>query len=247
MIREVRNRHPHFLFVAEAYWDREWELQQQGFDYCYDKKLYDRLVQGNAEAVRLHLLADLAYQEKLVRFIENHDEPRALSGLGRQRSLAAALTIGTLPGAKLFHEGQFEGRQVKLPVQLGRRPAEQIDQDLQTFYRTLLREISAPVIFAGEWRLCESSGWPDNNSYLNLGTWCWRRGDERRLIVVNFSEFSSQGRVHLPWDDLSGKVWHLFDILSGDVYQRDGDELRESGLYVELTGWGFHFLSFRAK
>jgi hypothetical protein len=247
VIREVRNRHPHFLFIAEAYWDREWELQQQGFDYCYDKKLYDRLVQGNAEAVRLHLLADLAYQEKLARFIENHDEPRALSSLGRQRSLGAALTMGTLPGAKLFHEGQFEGRQVKLPVQLGRRPAEPIDQDLEIFYRTLLREVSAPVISSGEWRLCESSGWPDNNSYLNLGTWCWRRGDQRRLIVINFSDFSSQGRVHLPWDDLSGKIWHLLDIMSGDVYQRDGDELRESGLYVELTGWGFHFLSFGAK
>ena len=31
-------------FVAEAYWDREWDLMQQGFDHCYDKRLYDRLV-----------------------------------------------------------------------------------------------------------------------------------------------------------------------------------------------------------
>ena len=65
----VRNTHPGFLFMAEAYWDLEWELQQQGFDYCYDKKLYDRLEHDPAEGVRLHLCADLAYQEKLVRFI----------------------------------------------------------------------------------------------------------------------------------------------------------------------------------
>ena len=41
--------------MAEAYWDLEWALQQQGFDYCYDKKLYDRMEHGDAENVRLHL------------------------------------------------------------------------------------------------------------------------------------------------------------------------------------------------
>jgi hypothetical protein len=34
------------LFLAEAYWDLEWSLLQQGFDYCYDKRLFDRLVRG---------------------------------------------------------------------------------------------------------------------------------------------------------------------------------------------------------
>ena len=66
-------RIPKFLFIAEAYWDLEWELQQQGFDFCYDKRLYDRLEHENAESVRLHLCADLAYQDKLAAF---HREPR---------------------------------------------------------------------------------------------------------------------------------------------------------------------------
>ena len=34
---------PDFCFMAEVYWDLEWTLQQQGFDYTYDKRLYDRL------------------------------------------------------------------------------------------------------------------------------------------------------------------------------------------------------------
>ena len=42
-IAAVRARRPDFLFLAEVYWDLEWELQQQGFDYTYDKRLYDRL------------------------------------------------------------------------------------------------------------------------------------------------------------------------------------------------------------
>jgi len=31
-IGRVRSAHPEFLFMAEVYWDLEWELQQQGFD-----------------------------------------------------------------------------------------------------------------------------------------------------------------------------------------------------------------------
>ena len=122
VISAVKREHPDFLFMAEAYWDLEWELQQQGFDFCYDKKLYDRLEHDPAESVRLHLCADLAYQERLVRFIENHDEPRAASTFSPEKERAAAMTIATIPGARLFHEGQFEGRKVRLPVFLGRRP-----------------------------------------------------------------------------------------------------------------------------
>ena len=44
VIGAVKTAHPPFIFLAEAYWDMEWELQQQGFAYCYDKRLYDRLV-----------------------------------------------------------------------------------------------------------------------------------------------------------------------------------------------------------
>ena len=116
VIRAIRAAPPRLLFMAEAYWDLEWELQQQGFDYCYDKRLYDRLEHDFAEQIRLHLLADLAYQEKLVRFIENHDEPRAAATFSERKARAAAVTVLTLPGAKLLHDGQFEGRRVKLPV-----------------------------------------------------------------------------------------------------------------------------------
>ena len=47
VIEAVRRGHPDFRFVAEAYWDREWDLMQLGFDHCYDKRLYDRLESGD--------------------------------------------------------------------------------------------------------------------------------------------------------------------------------------------------------
>ncbi len=109
LIGEVRGRHPDTLFVAEAYWDLEWELQQQGFGFCYDKRLYDRIVGQDASGVRDHLGADLSYQSRLIRFLENHDEPRIAASIPADAGRAAAVAIATLPGATLWHEGQFEG------------------------------------------------------------------------------------------------------------------------------------------
>ena len=75
VIGALRTRHPDTVLVAEAYWDMEWQLQQQGFDFCYDKRLYDRITGADATAVRDHLKADPSYQSRLLRFLENHDEP----------------------------------------------------------------------------------------------------------------------------------------------------------------------------
>jgi hypothetical protein len=244
VISAVKKVHPNFLFMAEAYWDLEWELQQQGFDYCYDKRLYDRLEHDSGENVRLHLCADLAYQEKLVRFIENHDEPRAAAAFTSEKERAAAVTIATIPGVRLFHEGQFEGRRVRLPVFLGRRPTEPVAPDLQAFYRTLLMAASAQSFHVGEWRLCERSGWPDNQSFLNLVAWTWRKEEEKHLVVVNLSGQQSQARIRLPWDELEGNPWRLTDVFTGEVLERDGSEMRGPGLYVEVGAWGFHFLKF---
>jgi hypothetical protein len=242
VISEIKKAHPDFLFVAEAYWDLEWELQQQGFDFCYDKRLYDRLAHDSAENVRLHLCADLPYQEKLMRFIENHDEPRAGSVFTPQRERAAAVTMATIPGAKLFHEGQFEGRKVRLPVFLGRRPAEPADPDLPGFYETLLKFTSQLGLRNGAWRLCERTGWPDNASCQNLVAWCWRSAGEYHLIMVNLSGTGAQGRVRLPWDEVKGRSWRMTDLFTGQTYERSGNELCDPGIYVDLPPWGYHVL-----
>jgi len=241
LISAVKTRHPGFLFVAEAYWDLEWELQQQGFDFCYDKKLYDRLEHSNAENIRLHLCADLAYQGKLLRFIENHDEPRAAATFSPAKQRAAAVTVASLPGIRLFHEGQFEGRRVRPPVFLGRRGNETVDEDLQSFYRELLAAVHHPVFREGEWKLCDRTGWPDNGSFQNLVAWSWQHKEERYLIVVNLSDFPAQALVPVRWNDAGGRRWRLEDVLSGAMYERYGGEMLSPGLYVELGPWKYHF------
>lgn len=238
LIQAVRKNHPDFLFLAEAYWDLEWQLQQQGFDFCYDKRLYDRLEHGNAESVRLHLCAERSYQDKLIRFIENHDEPRAAAAFSAQKAFAAAVTVATIPGAMLFHEGQFEGRKARLPVFLGRRPAEPPDPDIQAFYRMLLNIMKSDCLRNGQWRLCERSGRPDLAGDEKLVAWSWRDDREKYLIVVNLSDAPAQGQVRLPWNDLTGGVWLWIDLFTENVYEIKGDDL-----YVDLPAWGFHILT----
>jgi len=247
VIAAIKDKNREFKFIAEAYWNLEWELQQQGFDHCYDKKLYDRMEHGDAESVRQHLLGDPSYQDKMIRFIENHDEPRAAATFSSGKARAAAVALLTLPGAKLLHEGQLEGLKVRLPVFLARRPAEPVDRDLVAFYERLLKATHRDVFRSGAWRLCERSGWPDNQSYQSVLSWCWAQEDERYLVVIHFGDDTAQARVHVPWDELRGKTWCLDDALSGEAYDRSGDELRDVGLYVELGPWTCHVFEMRAS
>jgi hypothetical protein len=243
IIAATRATHPHFSFVAETYWDTEHELQRQGFDLCYDKRLYDRLVHANAESVRGHLQADAVDQQRLVRFIENHDEARAAAVFPPGRARAAAVVIATVEGARLYHDGQLEGARTQLPVFLGRRPEETVDLELRALYTTLIRAVADADLRGGVWRLCECTGWPGNESCRQLLAWTWTTGDRRRLVVVNFADSAAQGRVRLHWDDLAERSWRLDDALSGDHVERDGAELRDEGLYVEMQPWGTYLFA----
>ena len=263
VIGELRKQHPEVVLAAEAYWDMEWELQQQGFDFCYDKRLYDRIVEHDAAAVRAHLHADLGYQSRLLRFLENHDEPRIASRLDPEPERAAAVAIATLPGATLWHEGQFEGRRVRPPVFLNRRPGEPPATDLAAWYRRLLTAVSGHRVRTGTWQLLEATGWPDNQTCQNLLAWSWSgEADgaaadgaaadravadraERHVVVVNVSGEHAAARIPLGWPDLPGRDWQLEDLLSGGDFGRQGDELAEPGLFVALGPWQYHLLAVR--
>ena len=201
----------------------------------------------DASAVRGHLQADLSYQSRLVRFLENHDEPRIASCLLADPEKAAAVAIATLPGATLWYEGQFEGRRVRPPVFLSRRPDEPPDVELADWYRRLLAAVAGHQVRAGTWRLLEAGGWPDNQSCRNLATWSWA-GDghgDSHLVVVNLSGQPAQARIPLDWPDLPGRGWQLTDILSQSMFERDRGELASPGLFVDLGPLQFHLLALR--
>ncbi len=195
IINDVRKEYPFFLFIAEVYWDMEYTLQQQGFDFCYDKRLYDRLAHDTPEYIRGHLFAEWGYQAKLLRFIENHDEQRAIMRFGRDKVFAAAILSHTLPGAHLFYYKQFEGATMKLPVQLGSFPNEPSDQNCYRFYNQLFvttaRIFSSPTEM--RWMLLPHLPLP-------LIGHLWGNIQAVMLTIVNYSNYSIP--FHLNSDDL---------------------------------------------
>jgi hypothetical protein len=152
--------------------------------------------------------------------------------------------MSTLQGARLYHDGQLEGRRTRIPVFLGRGPDEPPDSDLRSFYTRLLRAVEDAGLRDGDWRLCACEGWPDNDSHRRLASWCWRNADSRHLVVVNLSDAPAQARVRLPWDDVARRTWQLTDRLDGGRFDRAGDEIAAEGLYVALDAWASNFVAF---
>ena len=162
----VRAKYPTFTFMAEVYWDLEWTLQQQGFNYCYDKRLYDRLRDGHVGPIRDHLLACPDYQDKLARFLENHDEPRAASEFPWPQHQAAAIITFLSPGLRFFHQGQFEGARVRVPTHLCRGPVEPTNPEIAAFYAKLLQTLTETSAFRdGAWsQIQPQPAWPGNST-----------------------------------------------------------------------------------
>ena len=243
-IPRVRERSPGFVFMAEVYWDLEWTLQQQGFNYCYDKRLYDRLREGHARPAREHLFARLDFQDRLARFLENHDEPRAAATFDSARHKAAALVTFLSPGLRFFHQGQFEGRHQRISPHLVRAPAEPVDSSLAEFYDRLLGILRYPVVRDGQWQLVECRPvWDGDNAHDSFIAFAWENSNsERLLIVVNYSNRQSQTRLRLPFSNLPGEI-RFQELIGTDTYDRNGDEVAANGLYVLLPAWGSHVFS----
>jgi Alpha amylase, catalytic domain len=240
-IQRVRERLPDFCFMAEVYWDLEWTLQQQGFDYAYDKRLYDRLRQGHARAVREHFHAGLDYQDKLVRFLENHDEPRAAAVFAPgQHEAAAALTFLS-PGLRFFHHGQLEGRVKRISPHLGRAPDELVNPAVARFYERVLHVLRRQAVRNGQWQLLERvAAFGGDESFENFIVWVWNGASERLLVAVNYSAHRSQCYVRFPFPGFGSGRWQLQDLLGDARYERDGDELQSKGLYLDVPAWHCH-------
>jgi glycosidase len=241
-IAGVRARHSEFLFMAEVYWDLEWTMQQQGFDYAYDKRLYDRLREGHARPVREHLYAGLDYQDKLARFLENHDEPRAAATFPPGRHEAGAIVTFLAPGLRFFHQGQFQGKRKRISPHLVRAPLEPVDKALRKFYDGLLAVLRQPTVRDGQWQLLESRpAWDGNWTRDGFIAFAWLGAENRRVLVaVNYAGNQGQCYIPLPFSDLFGRPVRLQDLMGSAVYERNGDDLLLPGLYLDMPPWGYH-------
>lgn len=242
----VRAERPDFVFVGEVYWDREWELQQQGFDFTYDKKLYDQLRAGDGRAVRGHLHADHGYQQRSVRFLENHDEPRAAEVFPFDMHRAAATLALLAPGMRFVHEGQLQGRRAHVAMQVRRRPEEELDRDLVEFYQRLLSCMRREEVHNGRWQLHPCGpAWKDNPSHEPFIAFTWTQPEPWRQLLVTVNYAPTAGQCYVDLADMGEGSVQLIDVLGDAQYERDAAELTRRGLYLDLGPWGHHVFELR--
>ena len=247
-IRLVREAHPGFLMMAEVYWNLEWELQRRGFDFTYDKTLRDRLIGRDSGPVRDHLQADPAFQSKLARFLENHDEPRIAEELPVNEHKAAALIAYGVPGLRFFHDGQLQGATRKPSIHLGRREVEATNPEIASFYRMLLGELKNSAM-SGEWRLLQPVPASEGNwTADSIIAFSWSRDRTlQTLVAVNLAAHRSQCQVRLEfYGKLAGEIGFT-DAITGTKYFRLTREMEEPGLFIDLPAWGAHLFRVPAS
>jgi len=240
-IQETKRANPNFTCIAEVYWDYEHTLQKHGFDYTYDKRLYDRIIERDPNGIRAHLSAPLSYQSKMVHFLENHDERRIASVLPCEEHRAAAVLTFFTPGMRLFHDGELHGARIKLPVHLRRSPHEERDPAIVDLYRTLLPLCHSNVATLGGWEVLQSTAaWDTNPTHTNFVSYLLEYQGSILIAVVNYADHQGQCYVQFPpreW--LRGEI--IFeDTLSDARYIRAAEDLTTQGLYLDMPAWGTH-------
>ena len=183
-----------------------------------------------------------------MRFLENHDEPRAAAVFPPEVQRAAAVVTYLAPGLRLFHEGQLEGRQSHVSMHVGRRRAEAPVPTIADFYGRLLQTLRGGILHAGELSLhgCRPA-WDGNATFHGFVVFSWRHETARLLVAVNFSAVQAQCYVDLAWADVAGRSVTFTDALSAARYERPGAELLERGLYLDMPPWGYHVFDCRAQ
>jgi hypothetical protein len=159
---------------------------------------------------------------------------------------AAAVITYLTPGLRFFHEGQLEGRRIKVSMHMGRWPDEHVDPVLKEFYLKLLDCLKRPEVRDGSWQLLEvRPAWDGNPTWDRFLAFAWKdEADQNLLITVNYGPTQGQCYVSLPFDELRGVKVILLDLMSDARYEQEVDALLYRGLYVDLPSCGFHVFSW---
>ena len=229
-LQAVHAQYPDFTFIAEVYWGLEWEIQQMGFDYTYDKVLYDRLRFSNPEDIKGHLRAEHLFQMRSIRFTSNHDEEESLQAFGREKSLAASTITTTLPGARMIYLFQLMGRQKRLPIQYIKDDFAE-DTQVRDYYDKLLKIVSQPAFHGGQWTLKDVL--PVNeqdNTNRNILSWTWKQMNTASTVMVNYSNQPSRCFIKIK-AAVPGQT--VLEEFSGREIALT-EEMVRSGLCIEL-------------
>jgi hypothetical protein len=241
IVSAARARAPAFVFLAEVYWNMEERLIKLGFDWVYDKVLYDPAAHDSADNVAGTWRASTpssrwrcASWRTTTSRAPRRPSPGAARGrrghrLDPARSLLRALR-------------QMEGRREKLPIQLGRAPAEPVDDKLVR----LLPHAAAGGALGG--RAVAAAALPSGlGRQLHARRLPGQQLERRRAAPARGGQLRRPARAVLRGPLPAGHPRRLARArrrAEREGYQREGRELRTHGLYVDLPAWGAHLFRF---
>lgn len=239
-IGALRREVPETVLMAEVYWGLGPRLRSMGFDWVYDKELLDALVARDLPNLRARFAAPPADHEGFVRFLENHDEPRALDTLGA-RERASAVLAWSLPGVRFVFDGQVEGARGRPPVQIARLPAPVPDEARARFYAELLRFLDQPELHDGRWSdlsPCLTDGAEATAVFVSR----WAGPGGERLLLANLEETARTARLVCKAEASAAPPAMWVDASSGERFAAAPGSDAGITLDVPLAPWGHRLL-----
>jgi hypothetical protein len=231
-IASIKSAHPDFLFLAEAYWSMEPRLQALGFDYTYDKRIYDLLVERRGVELQRYLLgAASGFLSASAHFLENHDEARIAALLIPAEQRAAALLTLGLPGMRMLYEGQLEGRRLRVPVQFARWPDEPPDEQIQSMYGQLFAALKESAVGRGDWKILRPEE-PDGEEVVIIQ---WRNSPGQfDLVVVNLAPVPARCRIRPDIREFHARDWLIRNALDNESISPTSCEIQSGELHLDL-------------
>jgi len=131
-------------------------------------------------------------------------------------------------------------------MHIGRRPTEEVDQSLSSFYERLISALQRHEAHEGKWELLSCRpAWEGNPTWDQFVALSWKENDHWLLAVVNYGP--SQGQCYVTLDSFgtAGRSYSMVDLLGNVHYERTGEDLARNGLYVDLPAWGFNLFDMQ--
>ncbi len=243
MIQRVKQKKKDFIFIAEVYWGLDSLLQMKGFDFTYDKDLYDCLLQKNTNSLICHLQRDSKYIRSTLKFLENHDESRMNSTFFRD-SVPFFSLLANVPGSLLIHEGQSQGLRKKIPVQIGTYPHDDEDEYIKNYFDRILPRFRKRKETSLQKLLCKPVCY-ENKDLFCIARILFYDGKDREIFIFNPYNMVVSGRILFSKDEIQqifpeGNV-SLLDLTNGYNYVQIPEEVAKQGLYFKLDAWSCHW------
>jgi len=263
VVDRIAEEAPDTLLLAEAFWMMEgFFVRSLGMHRVYNSAFMHMLRDEKNAQYRELILKTLSFDPEIlkryVNFMNNPDEETAVAQFGKGGKYFGICTLmATLPGLPMFGHGQIEGYTEKYGMEYQRAYYKEFpDQQLVARHqREIFPLLHRRYLFADVKNfhfydfIASGEGNEDVFAYSN------RVGEEFALVVYHNRWGEARGSIHracggnqapaslyslMPVNGEENSYLLFRDHVTGMEYIRSAQEIKESGLYLEMGAYSYH-------